>query len=130
MGDRLIFGAGHPALHNGWTRSGLLPFAACLLVFSLSILAPLAQVNPGPVAPERSRPLLLDTLHPVPGLEAGKLPIYELKMSLKDLERLENSDSTTNTYPATFMANGVVYENVGVRFRGQWARTWPKKPLK
>jgi spore coat protein H len=32
--------------------------------------------------------------------------------------------------PATFTADGVVYENVKIRYRGAWARTWHKKGLK
>jgi spore coat protein H len=32
--------------------------------------------------------------------------------------------------PATFSAGGQVYDHVRVRYRGDWARGWPKKPLK
>jgi spore coat protein H len=128
MSHGFISGGGIPALRAIQRRSDLArSLAVCFLLF-FSILSPSAQQ--AGISVERIPPVLLDTLHPTPGLETGKLPVYELKMAAKDLERLENSDSTTNTYPATFSANGVVYENIGVRFRGQWARTWPKKPLK
>jgi spore coat protein H len=58
------------------------------------------------------------------------LPVYELKMKPKDLASLERMSFGRETLPATFLAGGVVYTNVKVRFRGDWARTWPKKPLK
>ncbi len=51
-------------------------------------------------------------------------------MEPRDLARLEQNPFSNDTYPATFISSGVVYEGVKVRFRGQWARTWPKKPLK
>ncbi len=50
-------------------------------------------------------------------------------MEPKDLAALEANPSN-ETHPATFIANGTNYPNVRIRFRGQWARTWPKKPLK
>ena len=61
---------------------------------------------------------------------SGRLPFYELQMDPRDLARLEQTAYSNDTYPATFIANGIRYEKVRVRFRGQWARTWPKKPLK
>jgi spore coat protein H len=59
-----------------------------------------------------------------------KLPIYELKMDPQDLMKLERSPYSNDTCPATFIADGKVYERIKVRHRGQWARSWPKKPLK
>jgi len=58
------------------------------------------------------------------------LPFYELRMTPTDLTRLERNAFSNNTYPATFIANGVVFDAVKVRHRGQWSRSWPKKPLK
>src|SRR5262249_23830925 len=51
-------------------------------------------------------------------------------MEPRALAGLERSASSDETQPATFVANGQVYEGVRVRYRGQWARSWPKKPLK
>src|SRR5260221_8634583 len=51
-------------------------------------------------------------------------------MARSDLAQLEQTAYSNDTHPATFISDGVTYENVKVRFRGQWARTWPKKPLK
>jgi spore coat protein H len=59
-----------------------------------------------------------------------QLPVYELKMDHKDFNALQRNPFSNNTHPATFIANGETYENVKVRCRGEWARTWPKKPLK
>src|ERR1043166_8299109 len=60
----------------------------------------------------------------------ASLPFYELKMASRDLARLEQTSFSNETCPATFLADGVAYDGVKVRFRGQWARSWPKKPLK
>jgi len=60
----------------------------------------------------------------------ASLPFYELKMASRDLARLEQTAFSNETCPATFLADGVAYDGVKVRFRGQWARSWPKKPLK
>jgi spore coat protein H len=51
-------------------------------------------------------------------------------MDTKDLAALERSAHSNETCPATFIADGEVYERVKVRYRGAWARSWPKKPLK
>ena len=58
------------------------------------------------------------------------LPIYELKMAPVELDGLEQTVYSKNTHPAKFVANGVSYDGVKVRYRGAWARSWPKKPLK
>ena len=60
---------------------------------------------------------------------ASKLPLYELKMDPKDLADLDRNPGSAKTHPATFLAGGKEY-TVAVRYRGDWARTWPKKPLK
>src|SRR6185436_17639719 len=52
------------------------------------------------------------------------------KMEAKDFSAMERNPYGKETYPATFIANGETYDGVRVRFRGDWARTWPKKPLK
>ena len=51
-------------------------------------------------------------------------------MEPRALAEFEQTSYSNDTHPATFLGDGVVYENVKVRFRGQWARTWPKKPIK
>lgn len=60
----------------------------------------------------------------------SKLPIYEIRMKPEALEAMEGNPYGEELHPATFVANGEVYANVKIRFRGAWARTWPKKPLK
>ena len=62
--------------------------------------------------------------------EDSKLPFYELRMDAKEIMALERSAFTDQMHPATFIADGEVYENVKVRYRGAFARNWPKKPLK
>jgi spore coat protein H len=62
--------------------------------------------------------------------EKSKLPLYELKMDPKDLRVMERNASSDNTQPASLDVEGEDYGYVRVRFRGEWARSWPKKPLK
>ncbi len=121
--------SGSSSRRIGWPRSAQSLFTIGLSILFLSISHAQQRVEQ-PALIERVPPVLLDTIHPTPVLESKKLPVYDLKMSARDLERLENSETKTDTFPATFTANGVVYEGVGVRFRGEWARSWPKKPLK
>ncbi|MBI3417779.1 MAG: CotH kinase family protein [Verrucomicrobia bacterium] len=88
-------------------------------------LAPaVAPPNPDPVAIPQGAAA---NAQKVPG---NKLPLYELKMDPKDVAALERNPDSGETHPATFIADGEVYPNVQVRFRGEWARSWPKKPLK
>jgi spore coat protein H len=61
---------------------------------------------------------------------AFRLLRYELKMEPSELRALERNPESNETHPATFIADGVVHEGVQVRFRGEWARSWPKKPFK
>jgi len=61
---------------------------------------------------------------------ASKLPLYELKMDPKDLRAMERNPDSDNTHPAGLIVEGTNYGYVRVRFRGEWARSWPKKPLK
>jgi len=64
-------------------------------------------------------------------LAAGsKLPSYELKLSARDLARMEANPFSDDLFPATFSAHGELFGPVQIRHRGAWARTWPKKPLK
>jgi len=58
------------------------------------------------------------------------LPLYELKMRPEDFRALERNPGSDQTHPATLIADGKVYTNAQVRYRGEWARSWPKKPLK
>src|SRR5436305_11853630 len=60
----------------------------------------------------------------------SSLPIYELKIGQKELAQMEATAYSNETYPATFVTDGHAYKDVRVRYRGQWARSWPKKPLK
>jgi spore coat protein H len=60
----------------------------------------------------------------------SKLPIYEIQMNPEDLRMMDMNPRSDESYPANFTGNGVTYENVKIRYRGQWARTWPKKPIK
>ncbi len=56
----------------------------------------------------------------------SKLPVYF--MTIPNMENIY--PWSDNYYPATFVYEGKVYENVGVRYRGQTSRSYPKKCLK
>lgn len=60
----------------------------------------------------------------------SKLPVYHLVMHEQDLRQLHASARQDQTYPATFVFDGEVYDQVRVRVRGAFARRWPKKSLK
>jgi spore coat protein H len=63
-------------------------------------------------------------------LSASKVPLYELKIAPEDLRAIDMNPFGNVTYPASFTADGKVYEGVKVRARGSWSRSWPKKSLK
>ena len=90
-----------------------------------------AQLPRAPVARERQVRLQQpNESFAVEGNVQSKLPIYEIHMRPEDLEMMDNNPRGEELFPATFKTKGEVYENVKIRYRGQWARTWPKKPLK
>jgi len=64
------------------------------------------------------------------GAAPAPLPKYEIQMDAKELRALERNAQSDQTHPATFVADGQTYHDVQVRFRGEWARSWPKKPFK
>src|SRR5687767_9813303 len=95
-----------------------------------AIDAPAVQAQ---VAP---RPIIRQTVERTTAAEfatekiESKLPVYEIVMDPQDLLRMDQSPRGEELYPVAFKANGVVYNDAKIRYRGQWARTWPKKPLK
>lgn len=60
----------------------------------------------------------------------SQLPVYRLMMDQQDLMQMHTSARSNRTYPATFVFDGKVYDQVRVRVRGAFARGWPKKSLK
>jgi hypothetical protein len=60
---------------------------------------------------------------------AAPLPVYELTLGQDEWEKLRRAPRSEERHPAKFAASGMEY-SVGVRYRGDWARTWLKKPLK
>jgi spore coat protein H len=118
-----------------------LVFHVCTGVFSWGILAGCGQAEPvtADVPPTRrvvrTEIVAVRSEKPAESFAVAetvqsKLPIYDIKMKASDLELMDMNPRGEEMYPATFTANGVRYENVKIRYRGQWARTWPKKPLK
>jgi spore coat protein H len=64
------------------------------------------------------------------GPSNANLPVYELKMAQNEFLAVERNPFSNDTRPATFVANGQVYEGVRIRVRGAFSRSWPKKSLK
>jgi spore coat protein H len=62
-------------------------------------------------------------------LAASQLPVYELTVSAVEWENLQRAPRSDERRPAKFRANDEEY-SVEIRHRGDWARSWPKKPLK
>jgi spore coat protein H len=76
-------------------------------------------------AAPRSKPAVADPS----GAGPQPLPVYELKISAENWAALRRNPGSDDRLPAKFMFGGREYV-VGVRYRGDWARSWPKKPLK
>src|SRR5262245_13357438 len=59
----------------------------------------------------------------------SKLPVYEIQTKRESLAAMDRNPYGPELYPATFSFEGQSYD-VKIRYRGAWARSWPKKPLK
>ncbi|HIL70613.1 MAG TPA: hypothetical protein EYG38_12290 [Verrucomicrobia bacterium] len=59
-----------------------------------------------------------------------KLPAYSLLLKKEDLQNMHYYPRENQTYPATFIFNGKVYDHIRIRIRGAYARSWPKKAYK
>jgi spore coat protein H len=58
------------------------------------------------------------------------IPVYDLRMAASDIQKMAANAFSDETLPGVFVGEGLTFENVKVRHRGAWARTWPKKPIK
>lgn len=58
------------------------------------------------------------------------LPSYQLSMSQETLDALDTDPGSNQTYPCSLVIEGADFGSAQIRYRGQWARSWPKKPLK
>jgi spore coat protein H len=54
---------------------------------------------------------------------------YELRIDPRRLADLDRNPDSDQTHPARFVAGGSEYK-IRVRYRGSWARSWPKKAFK
>ena len=59
----------------------------------------------------------------------NRLPVYDLKIVPAEWAKLERDPYSDQRHPAKLVVGGKEY-SVAVRYRGEWARSWPKKPLK
>ncbi|MBN1421688.1 MAG: CotH kinase family protein [Planctomycetes bacterium] len=59
-----------------------------------------------------------------------KLPLYFLRIETAVLNDLNQNVYSDVLRPAIFIHDGEVYDGIGVRYRGAWARSWPKKSWK
>jgi len=104
-------------------------FAKLALATLASVCLSLVLIGCGQAA-QSSQDSKVDTRPAATNDPSSKLPKYEIRIDPKEWRALERNPDSDETHPATFIADGVTYTNVGVRFRGEWARSWPKKPLK
>ncbi len=58
------------------------------------------------------------------------LPLYEILIDPADFLALDQNAFSNETRPAVFIADGEVHDHIRVRYRGAFARSWPKKPIK
>ncbi len=61
---------------------------------------------------------------------SSNLPIYWLFLDQSEYQALLANPETDELKRGAFVFEGVLYDNIGIRFRGQWARSWPKKSWK
>ena len=61
---------------------------------------------------------------------ADSLPVYSLRLNGADLEALQFNSRNNQTYPATLVVKGRIYDRIRIRCRGAFARSWPKKSYK
>ncbi|MGC9328543.1 MAG: lamin tail domain-containing protein, partial [Candidatus Hinthialibacter sp.] len=64
------------------------------------------------------------------GEAPSDLPIYFLFVGGNDLSRLNSNPQSNDMVEAAVVVDGQVYDGVRVRYRGAWARSWPKKNWK
>jgi spore coat protein H len=81
-------------------------------------------------APLPAQPAQVETRLAPTNDQPFQLTQYEIRIDPKELRALERNPDSDETHPATFIAHGLIYTNVQIRFRGEWARSWPKKPFK
>ncbi len=60
----------------------------------------------------------------------SNFPVYHLLISASNFQWLNNNVYSDDFVEATFVHNGAVYDGIGVRYRGAWARDWRKKSWK
>jgi len=58
---------------------------------------------------------------------ASKIPLYWIFLENSDYQSLLSNPNDDNFRRGSFACRGKLYDNVGIRFRGQWARSFPKK---
>src|SRR5262249_8908301 len=89
--------------------------------------------RPGPVAVAGGAPAPRPAGNPsdfaVVSNTPSKLPVYEIQIKRESLAAMDRNPYGPELYPATFSFEGQSYD-VKIRYRGAWARSWPKKPLK
>jgi spore coat protein H len=65
-----------------------------------------------------------------PNPVVSNFPVYHILVSASNLQTLDNNPGSDDFVEATFVHDGIVYDGIGVRYRGAWARSWPKKSWK
>lgn len=81
------------------------------------------------VASACAEPATLKTTSEPRSSGPSRLPVYELIVSAEEWDKLQRAPHSDERRPAKFKANDEEY-TVAIRHRGEWARSWLKKPLK
>lgn len=81
-------------------------------------------------SPEPGDPTANHGYYVEPAPVASNFPVYHLLISDANFQWLNDHIYSDDLVEATFVHNGIVYDGIGVRYRGAWARSWPKKSWK
>jgi spore coat protein H len=84
----------------------------------------------GTESPEEGEPTPNYAYYVEPAPVASNFPIYHILISTTNLNRLDGNPHSDDLVEATFVQNGEVFDGIGVRYRGAWARSWNKKSWK
>ncbi len=81
-------------------------------------------------SPEAGEPTPNYAYYVEPAAVVSNFPVYHLLISSSNLQRLDSNPQSNDLVKATFIHDGDVYDGIGVRYRGAWARSWHKKSWK
>lgn len=132
----------HKAIVNSLTLSrSKLPIPRLSIAIAVLMMAACGRQSDPPPKPPQEPLVIQPAPSPIPPAEPSFLrdrtaivpstaPVYQLEMQPSDVQQLELQAFSNQTHPASFLAEDILFDSVKIRYRGAFARHWPKKPLK